>query len=429
MDVPIKLSLHQGQREVFNDPHRFITVVCGRRWGKSSFGLVSLLIHALSFKEYVDPRFPVTFIAVMPTANQARGVIWKPLLNLLSTPEFKYVVKPKGINRTAMQVELLNGVYLKVVGANDSAGDRLRGLKMAYVWFDEAQDIKPVVWEEVVRAALSDTPGSRGLFTGTPKGFSNFLYDLSQRSENDPEWSFHNKPTASNPFVSRKEIALAKASLPDRLFRQEYYGSFENFPGMLYSELDSENKFYGELPRLNLTVLGVDWGDLFCNLSVIGRGDDRRWYYLEGWQGNLSNPKHPQPIPDPVLHHNIKRLVKKWSVQHTYADPSRPSSIIGLRSLGSEPGFRNAVAGYNRILEGISQVHSKIKQKDLLFTEGHHDNLEGCYDGLLAYDYHASYHRETDKDGNFTDVPADGIFSHTCDSVRYSLASNVGGLR
>ncbi|MBW4558434.1 MAG: hypothetical protein KME59_21415 [Trichormus sp. ATA11-4-KO1] len=421
--IVVPFKLHEAQREIFSNPKRFRVTCNGRRFGKTALGITELIIRGLSFKGKVDPKFPVTVLGVLPTANQAREVIWKPLYNILTSPGIDKLVKE--INRTSMYAKLINDVQIKIVGANDSGGDRLRGLKLYFVWLDEAQDIHPIAFDEVIRPAMSDTPGSRALFTGTPKGKQNNLYVLSQNAEHDPDWAFFTYPTSANPTIPREEIERARLTYPARLFRQEYEANFVDFPGKIYSELGIDNKYFGDIPKLSLVVAGVDWGDLHPNISVLGRGIDRRWYYLEGWSPN-ADPRNAQPITDPVLHGNFKRLVKKWSIGYTYCDPSRPSSILAMRSLGSEPGYRNAIAGYNPIWEGIGQVHGLIKQKDLLFTAGLNDSVTDSLDGMEAYDLHEAYHRLTDKNGQFTDNVADGYFSHTCDATRYALATKVG---
>lgn len=423
MRIPSPFPLHKYQRLVFSDPHRFRVTVNGRRWGKTALGITELVIRGLSYPGKVNAKFPVTVLGVLPTANQARTILWKPLVNICESPEFRPLVQV--VNRTSMEVILINGVTIRIVGANDNNGDRLRGLKVYFALLDEVQDIRPAAWFEAIRPAMSDTPGSRALFTGTPKGRRGILWELSQKPDIDPDWSFHTYPTWTNPIIPMAEIETARATMPSRLFMQEYEASFIDFPGKIYSELDADNKYFGELPKLNLVVMGCDFGDLHANLSVLGRGVDQRWYFLESWSPN-ANPKDAQPVPDPIFHANIRRLVKKWNVKSIYCDPSRPASILAIRSLGDEPGYRNAVAGYNKIWDGISQVHALIAQKNLLFTAGLNDKVKDSLDGQEAYMLHESYHRLQNKLGEFTDEPADGFFSHCVDATRYALSVSKG---
>lgn len=410
------IRLHKGQMRVFKDPHRFRVTVNGRRWGKTALGVTELIFRSLTYPGVVDPKFPIYCLGVLPTANQARAILWKPLMAFCSQSDITPLIAK--INQTSMEITLYNHVVIRVVGANDNNGDRLRGLKVYFALLDEMQDIRPAAFYEVIRPAMSDTPGSRALFTGTPKGKQNILYELANFNHSD--WVFHSSPTWENPIIPREEIETARITLPPRLFAQEYEASFIDFPGKIYSELDQDNLYYGELPKLDLVVMGVDFGDLHPALAVLGRAG-RTYYFLEGWSPNR-NPREAMPIPDPVLHSNIRRLVSKWNVSATYCDPSRPSSILAIRQLGDLPGLSNAIAGYNPIWEGIGQVHALISQKNILFTQGQQDKVKDALDGTDVYELHQAYHRETDKDGYFKDIPADGYFSHIVDATRYALA-------
>lgn len=421
-NVIIPLALHKAQGDIYNHLARFRVAVNGRRFGKTALGITELFIKGLSYKGRIDPRFPVSVVGILPTANQARKVIWQPLVNILTQPSFLPLIKggEKGINNTLMTITLINEVVIRVVGANDHGGDRLRGLKIFFAWLDETQDIKRVVWDEVIEPAMTDTEGSHALFTGTPKGKQNFLYELAQKEKDDSDWKFFNFPTWANPTIKREEIERKRLILPPRLFSQEYEANFVDFPGKFYTELDTSNKYYEQIPDFNLVVAGIDWGDIHPAIAVLGRDSQNIWYFVDGYSPNPGNQS--QPVTDGVLHSNIKRLANKWGITHFYCDPSRPSAIMDLRNRG----FKNSVSGFNRISEGISQVHSLINKKELLFAPGLADNLLDAVDGEIAYQLMSSYHRETNKAGDFTDTPADGYFSHICDATRYALAVKNG---
>jgi hypothetical protein len=422
LNYPVKL--HQAQRKILLSPARFRVTVNGRRFGKTRLTLDELVLASLRYPREVSKTSPETVIGVLPTLTQAKQILWKPLVNLCETEPLSRVVRR--INKSDFTIDFYNKPSIRIAGANDNNGDRLRGLRILFASLDESQDIRPSVFSDVIRPAMSDTVGSRALFTGTPKGKLNHLYHLAELAKSNPDWEFFNFPTWTNPTIPREEIERARATLPPRLFAQEYEASFVDFPGKWFTELSYENMYYEDtLPKFDLCVMGIDWGDLHPSLNVLGRAG-RTWYYLEGWSPN-PDPRTAQPIPDPILHSNIKRLVKKWNVAYTYCDPSRPSAILAVRGLGVEPGYRNAIAGYNPIVEGISQVHALITQRNLLFTGGFHDKVQDALDGHQAYTLHEAYHRKTDKNGHFTDEPEDGYESHVVDGTRYSLATRIGG--
>lgn len=423
LDIP----LHYGQRKVIDSPNRYRVLVCGRRWGKSSLVLWEMVIRSLQYPGDVRKELmPATVLGAMPTMNQAKQVLWQPLVTLVQTYFPSQVQK---INHSDSTIWFKNGKPpIKIRGANDANGDRLRGSRLYFVALDEYQDWKPEIFNNVIEPAMKDTKGSRAIFTGTPKGRLNHFYSIANKAIKDSTYTYFNMPTWVNPTIPREEVELSRNTLPDRVFRQEYEASFEDFPGKIYYELDSTNRYEGNFDTsvLDYVVMGVDWGDRCPALSVVGRDKLGQWYWLEGW--SPGNERESPPITQPVLQANMLRLARKWKVNASYADPSRPSEILATRQLGinnSIPGLRKCVEGYNKIQEGISQVHTLISTKELKFVPGLADRVPDSVDGNLAYMLAEAYHRVIDKNGNITDEPADGYFSHLNDALRYSLASKV----
>ena len=360
-------------------------------------------------------------IGALPTAVQARPILFKPLVKMFTESALADSVQK--INLTEMRIDIKGKPSIKIVGANDRGGDRLRGNRIYFALLDECQDIHPEVFHEVIRPAMSDTVGSRALFTGTPKGTANILYHLSELRHTDPEWAFFNFPTWDNPCIPREEIEKARATLAPRVFEQEYGAGFVNFPGQFYTELDSLNLVEeGEdLPHFDLVVMGVDFGDLHPAFSVLGRDPLAQcWYWLDGYSPNTGTDGNSSPIPRETFETELKRLVEKHRVQLIFCDPSRPSEILAIRGIADKPVYRSAVAAFNGIASGIGQVHSLIHQNKLKFVKDK-PSTPSAIDGHLAYDYHQSYHRVKRGDV-LTDEPADGDCSHICDSTRYALA-------
>lgn len=428
MDVVYKRTLHKGQRDIFGNDQRFRVVCAGRRFGKSRLVLDELVRASLSFSGTMSTTSPQVVLGTLPTAVQARAILFKPLVNLFTETSLKYVVED--INLTSMSISIYGKPTILIAGANDRNGDRLRGKRIYFICMDEVQDTSSVSFTEVVRPAMSDTPGSRALLVGTPKGKANFLYTLSQNELTDKEWKFFNQPTEANPTIPREEIATARLTLPPRVFAQEYLAEFTVFPGQIWTHLDSLNETVStEVPPLDLVVMGVDFGDRHPAAVVVGRESRMmRWYLIDAWSPNTSG-KESQPVPRATFDSTIAGLVRKHNVDAVYCDPSRPSDILAIRDQGSEKGFRNTVAGFNPIQSGIAQVDKLIWQKKLLIPEFHKNEQEkeqGFLSSVQVTDFLLSYHWKTDKAGQVTEEPADGSFSHICDALRYSLAYRGG---
>lgn len=423
-ELKLRIGFHTKQREVFQDPHKIRIVCAGRRWGKSRLLLNDAVLSALSFPGTVDPISPEVILLTEPTRVQATGILWLPLVALCESPEVSpYVAK---INRSEYRIDFKCGKpSIIVTGANDRDGDGLRGKRIYRCYADEAQDMKPGILDTVIMPAMADTPGSRALLTLTPKGKLNHTYELIQRATSEPDtYSFYHGITADNPAVPREEIERARRTLPPRIFRQEMEASIEDFAGKVYTELSSEN-LIPEPFECERYFMGIDHGELYPAVGVLGLHKGT-WVFMEGWTGNYKASGSAQPIPQPTVEAEIVRLARKYNIDGCYCDPSRPSAILGLRALGYQhrlPGLQKAQAAYNRIADGISQVHSLIYQRKLLFPQqGQDDRYPDRIYGLEAMMLMESYHYVTDKKGQVTEVPADGLMSHICDLIRYTIA-------
>ena len=216
----LRVELHPKQTEVFNDDHRFKVVAAGRRFGKSRLAAWTLIIEALKSKEK-----DVFYVA--PTFQQAKDIMWTVLKELGHE-----VIKTVHENTAVITLVNDRKIYLK----GSDRPDTMRGVGLAYVVVDEYADMKPQVFEQILRPALSDVKGG-ALFIGTPKGRNHFyeLYQMAQRNEDEDWVSFH-FTSFDNPLLDPKEIEAAKKSMSSFSFRQEYLASFEAASSELFKE-------------------------------------------------------------------------------------------------------------------------------------------------------------------------------------------------
>jgi predicted phage terminase large subunit-like protein len=207
----LQVKLHEKQLEIFNDSHRFKVVAAGRRFGKSRLAAWTLIIEALKSKEK-----DVFYIA--PTYQQARDILWGLL------KEIGHEVITAAHENTSV-LTLVNGrkIYLK----GSDRPDTLRGVGLAYVVIDEYADMKPEVFEQIIRPSLADVMGG-ALFIGTPKGRNHFyeLYTYAS-SGKDKDWAGFHYTSYDNPLLQKSEIEAAKLSMSSFAFRQEFMSSFE----------------------------------------------------------------------------------------------------------------------------------------------------------------------------------------------------------
>jgi predicted phage terminase large subunit-like protein len=208
----LKVNLHPAQLAIFNSKARFKVVAAGRRFGKSHLAAWTLIIAALQ-----STQKDVFYIA--PTFQQAKDILWGPLKDLARD------VMTAAHENTAV-VTLVNGrkIYLK----GSDRPDTLRGVGLAYIVVDEYADMKPHVWEQILRPALADVKGG-ALFIGTPKGRNHF-YDMHEDASAGrlgEDWEAFHFTSFDNPFLDPDEINAAKSTLSTFAFRQEFLASFE----------------------------------------------------------------------------------------------------------------------------------------------------------------------------------------------------------
>jgi len=216
----LQVKLHDKQLEIFNATERFKVVAAGRRFGKSRLAAWTLIIEALKSKDK-----DVFYVA--PTFQQAKDILWSLL------KEIGHEVIKAAHENTAV-ITLINGrkIYLK----GSDRPDTLRGVGLAYVVIDEYADMKPQVFEQIIRPALADVRGG-ALFIGTPKGRNHF-YEMFKYAEvkKDPEWRAFHYTSFDNPLLHKDEIEAARLSMSSFAFKQEFLAAFEAASSDLFKE-------------------------------------------------------------------------------------------------------------------------------------------------------------------------------------------------
>lgn len=218
MNLDIKLL--PWQQQVWNDQSRFKVVAAGRRTGKSRLAAWMLIVEALQ-----ADRGNVWYVA--PTQGQARDIMWLTLLEL-GNP----VIESSHVNN--MQIKLVNGAVISLKGADRP--ETMRGVSLKFVVLDEYADMKPSVFEQILRPALADLKG-KSLFIGTPMGRNHFyeLYNYGEKQD-DKEYKSWHFTSFDNPLLDPKEIEAAKKSMSSFAFRTEFMASFEAASGGIFKE-------------------------------------------------------------------------------------------------------------------------------------------------------------------------------------------------
>lgn len=238
------MPLSPAQQQVARSDKRFKVLITGRRFGKTHFAIRELCRAAS------QPNQLVWYVG--PTHSMARQIVWDKLKNTLQ--DLRWVSK---VNETDLSIRLVNGSQIALRSADRP--DRLRGIGLDMLIMDEFQDIHPDAWHTVLRPTLSDTGGS-AVFTGTPKGISNWAYDLFQQQDTDPDnWQSWQFTTLDGGRVPDTEIAQAQKDLDERTFKQEYMASFETYSGQVYYNYGAHTITQEKITAPNPIYVGMDF--------------------------------------------------------------------------------------------------------------------------------------------------------------------------
>ena len=237
MDLDIELL--PWQQDVWADSTRFKIVAAGRRTGKSRLAAWMLIVNALQ-----ADRGHVFYVA--PTQGQARDIMWQTLLEL-GNP----VISNSHINN--LQIKLVNGATISLKGADRP--ETMRGVSLKFLVLDEYADMKPDVFEQILRPALADQKGC-AMFIGTPMGRNHF-YDLYKYAEldDDPTYKAWHFTSYDNPILDPDEINIAKRSMSSYAFRQEFMASFEARGSEMFKE---DWVSFGEDPEEGDYYIAID---------------------------------------------------------------------------------------------------------------------------------------------------------------------------
>ena len=217
-------GLSTPQSEVYSDPARFKMLCSGRRFGKTHLCLVQLIIWAAMKTGSLN-----WYIA--PTYKSAKQIAWRQLKQMV--PSELFAAK----NEVDLSIEFVNGSRIELKGGESA--DNLRGASLSNVILDEAAYIPQDAWEMVIRPALADQRGS-AFFISTPAGYNHFHEMWEQASELE-DWQTFSYSTIEGGNVPPEEVELARRTLDERTFKQEFLASFETFSGRVFPEFDDPN--------------------------------------------------------------------------------------------------------------------------------------------------------------------------------------------
>lgn len=211
-ELRLNYEPREPQSELHNlmSRHRFGVAVCHRRMGKTVWAIMTL-VHAALSERRNDGRY--AYIA--PFYRQAKNVAWDMFKKALEGFPCKF-------NEAELRVDFGNGSRISLYGGDNP--DALRGLYYDGVVMDEVADMRPAVWGEVVRPALSDRLGW-ALFIGTPKGVDMF-YDIYHEALKTPGWFARTFKASDTKIIPQSELDAARKEMSESAYAREFECDF-----------------------------------------------------------------------------------------------------------------------------------------------------------------------------------------------------------
>lgn len=246
-------NLTDWQVDILLSRAQFRVMLCGRQVGKSTTMRAIVLNEALA-----RPQQEILFVA--KTHGQVKEVAWRHMIAGQDPLFPQSLVQSR--NNQELSVTLVNGTRIVFSGSENP--DALLGRTIDLLIMDEFQSQDPEVWM-LLQPMLAARNG-RAVFAGTARGFDH-LYDLwwkgaAQNPQKTRGWRSWHIPTpgCGTPAGTPHSIEVARASMSQSQFEQEYLASPRANKGAVYSDFDYQLNKSTRVLDSNLPLhIGVDF--------------------------------------------------------------------------------------------------------------------------------------------------------------------------
>ena len=253
------MALSKAQSLVASSDSRFRTAIFGRRSGKTTLAIREMIRYAS------QPNQTIWYVA--PSYRMAKEITWRKISNILM--DLRWIQKK---HENDLKIYLKNGSTIELKGADNY--DSLRGRSIDFLVMDEVADIHPSAFYEALMPALADSKG-HALFCGTPKGQSNWAFDLFNNGTSDKDWASWRVSTLEGGFVDADEVEYAKSLLDQKTFAQEYDADFVQSGSKIFYSFDREHSvqpYTGPAP--SIVYIGEDFNVGFMTAVVFALNDN-----------------------------------------------------------------------------------------------------------------------------------------------------------
>lgn len=345
-------ALSPWQKEVEECNARFIVCVCGRRSGKTTYGVrkcVRCAMETGGLYFWIAPSYKVAQTG------------WDML------KKFARQIPGTEIREADKQVILPNGGRIDVRSAVDP--DSLRGEKVWGAVFDEFAWIKEETWSEVIRPSLTDVRGW-AMFIGTPAG-NNWAKRLFDDAKLKKDWAQFHLPSTSNPFIPKEEIEAARQDMTEAKFRQEYEADFGAAQYSVYETSPRVHRWSKPIPEFVGYYGGMDFagdtvGAHMSATAIAGKTAQDELILIASFKQSGPNIAERQlnwAFTQQQTLEDIHRAARKRPPTILYrGDRSQPVGIQFMRRMGLN--VFPSKGGTDSVSEGIQMVQRRLQIRE-----------------------------------------------------------------
>lgn len=330
-----------------------LTIIAGRRWGKSKIGSVAAVEEAC---------IPNSIVWCCAPTN--------PKLHRYVIPAIQELIPPDWVTSWSTEfndLRLTNGSLIHFQTLEDP--DQGRGQGLDALWIDEVCELTKTHWEVIRPSLAGDTVA---FFTTSPRGFDWVYEELYKPAEDNLPgyWACHTRTSQSaNPRISTAFLAREKMQMSETMYRQEYEADFVIFTGAVYgsamngASLQTDEEIQAIIPEWpdiapwRQVIVGIDTGadhpfgavklvSTEKGMVVVGEYLERHRSFIE----------HKSSLV--MLANNTNT---KWAINRNERQP--------MIELAQPPHVINCFPAENDVVAGTERVKSWLHARQLFFIE------------------------------------------------------------
>ena len=323
MELKKRIKLYGKQHDFFTCPDKVAAFIGGIRSGKTYSGCLWILSQT--------SRPGTLGLVVAPTYPMLRDVTWRTMLEI-GGDIFT-------VNKSEMSLGVPGGGEMLFRSADTP--DRIRGITANVALIDEA-GYCPADTYDIVKGRLSGLPGLLRIVT-TPKG-RNWLY------EKQSEMTIFRAATHDNPYLPHDYIDGLKHSYTGNFARQELYGEFVAFEGLVYPMFSRDIHVRRFIDDWQPTRWVMCQDEGYTNPAVIllvGIDNDGRWHVKREWymRGKLQS--------------EVVKTAREWQLDYNIDLDAVDEAGAGLIADLIDNGVP-AQGAKGRVLDGIQSIQNRM---------------------------------------------------------------------